>query len=173
MGNRSNTQEQAADTKLVTGVTQYFVPANVSINLAGVNTTAATMEATIQSRIDATNATKTAKAALSKAAADRKATMVSTQPLVDAVTQIALIMYANQPAVLTVFGVNPRKVPAKLTTEQLAERAAKANATRAARGTMGPKAKAKVKGVVPSAAPAAGVAAPALTPAPGATPVAK
>jgi len=149
---QTQSQEQAADTKLAAGVTQYFAPASVTITIAGVAMTPAQVTAAIQSRVASINARATAKVALAKAVTDNDALMTSTQPVVSAVKQIALIMYANQPEVLTVFGLAPRKVPAPLTVAEKAERAAKAAATRLARNTMGPKAKAKVKGIVGAAA---------------------
>jgi hypothetical protein len=152
---KNKTEEIAVDTKLAAGVQAYFAPSNVTVTVAGVVMTPAQVEAAIQSRVTAINASKTAKAALAKAVADAEALMTSTQPVVDAVKQIALIMYVNQPAVLTVFGITPKKVPVALTAVELAERAAKAAATRLARNTMGPKEKAKVKGVLPATAPAA------------------
>jgi len=45
-------------------------------------------------------------------------------------------------------GFMPRKQPAPLTSEQNAQKAAKARATRQARGTLGPKARKSVKGAV-------------------------
>ena len=151
MANQNMKKEEAADTKLTAGVTQYFGPGNVTLTVAGVVMTPAAVEAAIQSRVTSANAVTTAKAAFIKAAADRKALLASTQSVVSAVRQIALIMYANQPDVLTFFGLAPRKAPVPLTLAEKAERAAKGAATRLARGTMGPKAKAKVKGVVPTA----------------------
>jgi hypothetical protein len=70
-------------------------------------------------------------------------------------------------AALEPVGITPDKTPAPLTTEQSAEKVAKSRATRAARHTVGPKAKAKIKGQVP---PAPAQPAP-VTPAP-ATPAA-
>lgn len=173
MGKDNAADELAKDTKLNAGVTQYFVPGNVSVTIAGVTMAPAQVGATLETRIAATHASTTAKANLSQTVAARKATMVATQPVVDAVTQIALIMYANQPDVLTTFGIVPKKVPVPLTVAQKADRQAKIEATRLARGTMGPKAKAKVKGVVAPAAPAAGAASPAPALPSGSTPAVK
>jgi hypothetical protein len=56
--------------------------------------------------------------------------------------------FGSSPDVLADFGLAPKKVPAPRTAEQKAATAAKAKATRAARGTKGPKAKLSVKGNV-------------------------
>ena len=69
---------------------------------------------------------------------------------------------------LAVYGVSVRKTPTPLTTEQKVARAAKAAATRKARGTLGPKQKSLIHGTVPAApapdAPAPAPATPAATP---------
>ena len=145
----NNSQEQAAATQLIAGVQQYFIPGNVTVTVAGVVITPTAMTAALQSRVSTINASITAKAALSNAVAAEATTKATTKAIVSAIKQLALIMYANQPEVLTVFGIAPRKVPTPATSAELAERAAKAKATRIARNTMGPKQKAKVKGVVP------------------------
>jgi hypothetical protein len=172
MSYTNNQTERTQDTKLVTGVQQHFIPGNVSLTVAGVTYTPAQVIATIDSRVTATDSTTTARAALAKLVADAAAIKKQTQPIVNAVKQVALIMYANQPDVLTAFGLAPKKVPVPLTLAQKAERAAKAKATRAARNTMGPKAKAKVKGTAtPAATAASGTAAgtPASAPSASAT----
>jgi len=175
MAKQSLSTEEAADTKLAAGVQTYFAPANVTITVAGAVVTPAEMAAAIQSRLKATATAMTSHTAMKQAVAARETTMASTQSLVDAIKQVALIMYANQPDVLTVFGIAPRKVPAPLTAAQLAERAVKAAATRKARGTMGPKQKAKVTGTgtgTPVAAPSASPSPTAsAAPTPAATPV--
>jgi hypothetical protein len=173
MAKQSLSTEEAADTKLAAGVQTYFAPANVTITVAGAVVTPAEMAAAIQSRLKATATAVTSHTAMKQAVAARETTMASTQSLVDAIKQVALIMYANQPDVLTVFGIAPRKVPAPLTAAQLAERAVKAAATRKARGTMGPKQKAKVTGTVaPEAAPSPAPSPTAsAAPTPAATPV--
>ena len=66
----------------------------------------------------------------------------------------------TNPALETLYGITPDKEPQPLTTEKQAVKNAKVLATRKARGTMGKKQKAAIKGVVPAAAPA-----PAATPA--------
>ncbi len=167
MSRKSTAQERTADARLAAGVTQFFVPGNVTLTVAGVVLTPAQLAAALQNRVSAIDATATAKAALAKSYADGAALRATTQPVVNAVKQIALIMYANAPDTLTVFGLAPKKAQAPLTIAEKAERAAKAKATRIARNTMGPRAKAKVKGTVTTAAAPASATAP-LAPASGA-----
>jgi hypothetical protein len=59
-------------------------------------------------------------------------------------------------ATLETVGIAPDKVPAPLTAAQKVTRAQKAAATRKARGTLGPKQKAKITGAVPPATPKPG-----------------
>ena len=56
-------------------------------------------------------------------------------------------------AALELVGITPDKVPAPLTAEQITKKVAQAKATRAARHTMGKKAKSKLKGVPPATPP--------------------
>ena len=55
---------------------------------------------------------------------------------------------------LVKIGIEPDKTPPPATVEQKKARVARAQATRVARGTKGPKQKAAIKGQVPPAAPA-------------------
>ena len=56
--------------------------------------------------------------------------------------------YSQEPTVLSAFGETPTKAPSPLTPAEMVAKAAQGKATRAARHTMGPKAKLKIKGVV-------------------------
>ncbi|HEY8038591.1 MAG TPA: hypothetical protein VIF15_02305, partial [Polyangiaceae bacterium] len=83
------------------------------------------------------------------------------------------VQFGTQADVLADFGMTPRKAATPLTVEQKAAAAAKRKATRAARGTKGPKAKLGIHGavtgvvVIPVVAPPPVVQAP---PAPTAVP---
>jgi hypothetical protein len=88
-------------------------------------------------------------------------------------------MFAGSIDSLAVFGLKPRKVRAAPKPEDQVAAALKAKATRKARMTMGPKQKAKIKGVVPetspetpppATAPVAPTATPGPVPAAGAAP---
>jgi hypothetical protein len=60
----------------------------------------------------------------------------------------------TNPSLEPLYGIVPDKDPKPLTTEKKAAKNAKALATRKARGTLGKKQKAAIKGVVPTPAPA-------------------
>ena len=67
-----------------------------------------------------------------------------------AVGALKALFGKNAPA-LTDLGIEPDKVPVPLTAEQKVAKAAKANATRQARGTKGKRQKEKIHGTVPAA----------------------
>jgi hypothetical protein len=129
-----------------------------------------TITGTLQSRIDATNKTRSTKATWEMAVESEHSIRGATTTFVVSVKQAILVAFAGQNDVLADFGLKsrPKRV---LTTEQLAARAAKAKATREARHTMGPKQKAAIKGTVTPTAPAT-TAPPAATPSPATPPVA-
>jgi hypothetical protein len=76
------------------------------------------------------------------------ATQVQVGPILLAYKRLVLAAFANATQTLTDFGLAPPKARAPLTVEQLAARAAKAKATRTARGTTSKKQKLAVKGNV-------------------------
>jgi hypothetical protein len=65
-----------------------------------------------------------------------------------ALVQMVQAAFGTQVDVLADFGLDPKKAPAPLTTEQQAAALAKRTATREARGTKGTKAKQGIKGAV-------------------------
>ena len=151
-----------------------------SFSLNGETYTPVTLTALIQSRLDAANAAAVARAKWLEAAAAYQAVNTKGVAVVHDLKQLVMATFGRTATQLADFGFTPRKV-AVLTTEQKAARLAKAKATRAARGTQGPKAKltttgetvriaaleaaAKNAGSTP-ASPAAPVAAPTAAPAP-------
>ena len=98
------------------------------------------------------------------------ASMASVGPVIQAYTHTLQETYGTDTETLADYGIEPRKSPTPLTTEQKSAAVAKAEATRKARGTTGKKAKLAIKGnvtgveVTPVTAPA-NAAAPAAQPA--------
>jgi hypothetical protein len=148
MAKQTRDERVVAANDLVAGVQHYFTASNTSLTVAGVTLPPAAVIAALQSRVKAADATALAVANLAKAYADEAANEQATRAVVNGVKQLALMMYAHDPEALSLFGLAPRKVPAPPTLEEKEVRVAKAKATRLARGTMGPRAKAKVKGTV-------------------------
>ncbi len=70
------------------------------------------------------------------------------RPILRAYAHVVLVAFADATAMLADFGIAPPKARTPMTAEQLAARAAKAKATRIARGTTSKKQKLAVKGDV-------------------------
>ena len=110
-------------------------------------TTAALVTA-LQGTVTTLTTLTAAHAALKVALAAMDAEEAKMGPIVLALRRTLQSMYANAPDTLLVFGLEPRKVPAPRTAAQKAASAAKAKATRIARGTTSKKQKLTVSGNV-------------------------
>ena len=150
---------------------------NGSFTLVSTAYTTAAIVTALQGLITALTAVDTAQAGAKAALVAWQAEDAKWAPIILALKRTLLSMYANAPDTLAVFGLKPRKAPAPRTAAQKAATAAKAKATRQARGTTGKKQKLAVTGnvtgvtITPITAPAP-VAAPtaaaqAATTAPG------
>ncbi len=85
----------------------------------------------------------------------------SVQPRVaKIVAAVKGMLGPTNPALETLYGITPDKEPTPLTVEKMAAKNAQSLATRKARGTMGKRQKAAIKGVVPARAPAPTAPAP-------------
>jgi len=135
-------------------------------------TTAALVQ-TLTSLIAAIIAVNTAQANAKVAVAALRATAATVGPVVLALRRNLLAMFGNATDTLALFGLKPRKAPAPRTGAEIAAAAAKAEATRKARGTASKKSKLTVTGnvtgveIVPITTPAA--APPPAQPAPATT----
>jgi len=159
------------DTALIAGIQKYLP--NATFFIDGQSTSVSEVVATVQGRVDADNAVLTAEAAFHGAVETGRTTLASTDAYVTAVRQQVLAMVASPPAQAELH-VSPRKRPAPRTVEQKVVAAAKAKATREARGTKGPKARLEITGTVQSpiviAVPPVGSVVPANPVTNGATP---
>jgi hypothetical protein len=138
-----------------------------SLTLASVVYTPAQITAALQLLVslyaDVNTAKSVWKAKLAAVAAQAPALLSLTAALESYVK----LTYSESPDVLVDFGLPPKTVKTPLTTEQQAAANAKAEATRAARGTKGSKAKQAVKGNVTGV-----VVTPVMAPTPAAPPAA-
>jgi len=128
--------------KLPSTVTSITVLTN-TYTIAALTTTLEGYIATLDA-VDTTHATYVA--ALETAQTDAPAITEFVAAL-KAALKAAL---GRKSSALTTVGVKPDKTPETLTPAQEAAKVAKAAATRAARHTMGPKQKARIKGTVPA-----------------------
>jgi hypothetical protein len=147
---------------LVAGIQKHFPGAQLT--LGNVVFTTASLVLLLQGQADA----MTAQTAQQKTAEDALTALREMQtkngPTIQALKDLLIAQFGSASQTLADFGLSPRKVRAPMTVAQKAAAAAKRKATRAARGTTGPKAKLAIKGTAPAPTetpPAAPVAAPA------------
>jgi len=141
---------------------------NGSFTLVSTLYTTAALVTALQGLIAALTAVDTAQAGAKAALVTWEAEDAKLGQIILALKRTLLSMYANAPDTLAVFGLKPRKAPGPRTPAQRATTAAKAAATRAARGTTGSKKKLAVTGNVTGV-----TITPITAPAPAATPPAQ
>lgn len=184
-GKNSKSTQAVLAASLAAGMQKRF-PAGSTLSVEGVTLTIPVIEAKLTGFAAMREDVDTARAALQAKVALESAQATAMRAFMGALVRIVRGSFGNQPDVLADFGIQPIKAKTPLTVEQKAAAAAKREATRAARGTTGPKAKLKITGnvtgvtVTPvttanASAPAAatgttgGTSAPANNQAPGAT----
>jgi phage protein D len=147
----TKTEQQTADQKLLAGFQKHqaTVP---SLMIAGVPVPTTSLIATLQGRIAARATTESSRAGWRDDVQAERTTVSQSQKTMNRSMQALQVMFADQIEILTDFGLTGPKPRTPLTIEQKAAAQAKAEATRAARHTMGSKQKAKIKGTVPAPA---------------------
>jgi hypothetical protein len=110
--------------------------------------TTATLVQALQGVIAALSAVGAAHAGVKAALTAWDVEDAKMGPVVLALKRTLQSMFVNAPDTLAVFGLKPPKARAPRTAEQIAAAAAKAKATRIARGTASKKAKSAIKGNV-------------------------
>ncbi len=131
---------------LVAGTNKHFP--NGSFTLLGTGYTTATLTQALTSLANAIAAVIAAHAGVKTAIADLAQVEGQVGPLLRAYKHYVLAAFVSDPQELSDFGLAPPKQRKPRTSEQNAAAAAKAKATRAARGTKSPKAKSAIKGDV-------------------------
>ena len=129
--------------------TQKHLP-NGSFTIGSTAYTAASLIQVLQTLVTAMTARIAAATGAKDALVTEQATQTNVGPIVLAYKKLVLAAYANASQTLSDFGLAPPKVRAPLSAAQLAARAAKAKATRAARGTTSKKQKLAITGNVTS-----------------------
>ena len=157
---------------LISGL-QKQLPSGSFTLVSTVYTTPALVTA-LQGSISTLTAVATAHAALKVALAAWDAEDAKMGPVVLALRRTLQSMYANAPDTLAVYGMEPHMVPVPRTAAEKAASAAKAEATRKARGTTSKKQKLTVSGNVtgititpvtaPTAAPQVATTTPPASP---------
>ncbi|HEY3822343.1 MAG TPA: hypothetical protein VGL81_34495 [Polyangiaceae bacterium] len=153
---------------LISGLQKQFPSGQFT--LENTEFTTATLVQALQSLVDAINEVNTAQAAAKAAVAKLGVTVSKVGPIALALKRTLLSMFGTATTTLILFGLEPRKAPAPRTGTEIAAAAAKAVATRLARGTTSKKQKLKVSGNV-TGVTVTPVTAPTAAPAPPVTPV--
>ena len=150
MSNTTSTKTKAAALAhvqaLIAGTTKHLP--NGSFTFGGTAYTATSLVQVLQGLAGAMTARDAAQASAKDALAAEKAVQAQVSPILLAYKRFLLLTFANATQTLADFGLTPPKARKPLTSEQLAARAAKAKATRAARGTTSKKKKLAIKGDV-------------------------
>jgi hypothetical protein len=133
--------------QLIAGFKQHFSTVS-ALTLGSESYTPAEVEAFLQTLIDLRQAVDDARSALKTKIMAQAAQAPALRSQMAALVAIVKASYGPSPDILADFGLEPKKARAPLTIDQMATAAAKRAATRAARHTMGPKQKQKVKGTI-------------------------
>ncbi len=175
MSTTSNTKAAALAhvQALIAGTTKHFPTG--SFTIGSTTYTSASLVQVLQGLVSAMLARNAAETGAKDALTAEQETQTQIGPIVRAYERLVLAAFASATQTLADFGLTPPKARTPLTAQQLAARAAKAKATRTARGTTSKKKKLAVKGdvtgvvVTPITAPTAATPAapaPPVTPAP-------
>jgi hypothetical protein len=147
---------------LIAGIQKHFPTGQLTVG--NVVFTVAALVLLLQGQVDAMTAQMTQQKTADDAMTALRALQITNGPTIQALKDLLLAQFGTASQTLADFGLEPRKARAPMTVAQKAVAAAKREATRAARGTTGPKAKLAIKGTVPTpveTAPPAPVTAPA------------
>jgi hypothetical protein len=124
---------------IVSGIPTYCPKATFII--AGQTFSAPQAVKFVSSVLDAVSATATAKTAWKDARMAEEKVVAQNGPAVRAIREVIAAMFSNSTTTLTAFAIAPRKARTPLTAAAIAGAAAKARATRIARGTTSKKQK--------------------------------
>jgi len=144
----SSSGRQAADTKLVSGLTQNQAGLPTLLILGQTYTVAQALTV-LQTRIAKATASATAKAAATAAAQAEEQEIASTKAFVSALTAQLRVWFENAPDKLATFGLAQKKSTATKSPVTKVLATAKRLATRKERHTMGTEQRKLVKGVIP------------------------
>ncbi len=121
---------------------------NAQFTLGGIPYTTAALVQLFQSLADAITAVTASQASATEVVASMRAVEAKVGPVFLALKSNLLNTYATSTSTLADFGLEPNKAPAPRTAEEKAASAAKAKATRTARGTTSKKQKLAITGNV-------------------------
>ncbi len=170
MSKVTKTDQVSRAKQLILGTGKHYPNGAETLQVGGATFTATALTKLMQDFVDGRAAVEGAKAAL-KTKIDAERTQAPSQlAVIAAFERLIRGLFGTSADVLADFGLAPPKARAPLTAEQKAVAAAKRDATRKARGTMGKVQKKKVKGAVTATlvvTPLAGAPPTVTTPGPG------
>jgi hypothetical protein len=134
--------------QMIVGIAKHFTNGSQSISVNGASLTVTALTQVLQDFVDQRQAVETARANLKAKVEIDRTRSPSQLAVIRAFDSVARGTFGNSPDVLADFGLEPRKARTSMTTEAKAVAAAKRNATRAARHTMGKNQKRDVKGAI-------------------------
>ncbi len=134
--------------QLITGLNKHFPNGSQELLVGGATTTVAGVAGVLQAFVDNRMAVEVSKAALKAKIETERVQAPNQLAVIRAFESVVRSMFGNSADVLADFGLAPDKVRTPLTAEQKAVAAAKRNATRTARHTMGTNQKKSVHGSV-------------------------
>jgi hypothetical protein len=143
---KSNSAALARISLLVTAIEKYFQGQTLTLN--GVKVTAEEAIQTLQAYAAALTTSTSSHAAWTDTVEAARKLEPGADSVILGIEGYVRVMYGNTSAVLTAFGMTPRK-PGKKTVAVKQEAVEKSLATRVARHTTGSKQKAKIHGEVP------------------------
>jgi len=147
------TTVEAEFKTLIAGINSQL-PNETSFVINGTTWARADLIAQLQSRIDAAEATKSARTALHTVVSAEQASQLKIAPLRAGIKTYLQGRLGKSSAEMQLFGFAPYKTAQK-TAQTKADAVVKAKATRKARGTGGKKQKSQIHGTVPATTPAA------------------
>ena len=133
---------------LIDGTKKHFPNASDPLEFGGAKYTVAQVLAMLQSIVDLRDAVDASKATTKAKLADEHSQSPPLVAVMSGYTSFVRSRFGNSPEALNDFGLAPPKPRAPKTTEEKAVAAAKRDATRKARHTMGPKQKKDIPGNV-------------------------
>jgi hypothetical protein len=164
MPKNDRVSQRAADQALLDGCKKKMA-GMTTVPVAGQPVPVTDVYGTIQKRLDASDAVVPAEAAFHKAVQNNNQVRSGTAKFIRDLLVTIKALFGSDADTLALFGQKPPK-PRTKSPKTLVQAAAKAKATREARGTKGKKAKLAIKGAAPAAEPVAQTppVSPAVTP---------
>jgi hypothetical protein len=164
--NSKNKSNEATLAEQLAAGTQKHLSTITQLIVGSGTYTATQVETQLNAFAALRNDVDAAKAVVKAKLADEATQLPAMRAFFIAFIAFVRAAFGNSPDILADFGLAPKKVPTPLTAVQKAAAAAKAKATRQARGTKGSKAKLAVKGNVTGVVVTTVTSSPAVSAAP-------